>query len=57
VLTGSLGEKDQWVRLHALNVIDRLDAETRKEFLPQVSQLDAKGEYTGRVIRHLLGQR
>ncbi len=56
VLKEALGERSQWARLHALNVIDRLDADAKKEFLPTVSRLEVE-EYTGRVVKHLLSQR
>jgi HEAT repeat protein len=54
VLIGGLNDDNDWVRLHAINILDRLDQHARAAIPALETARRDKNEYVVRVAEHAL---
>ena len=53
-LANALEDKNEWVRLAAINVLDRIDEEARPVLSQMIKSLNDKNGYVVRVTKHVL---
>ena len=56
VLVAALGHEDPWVRLYAVNVLDRLGPQARPALESLTGGQADRNEYVRRVVEHAVGR-